>query len=61
MKKPEIDAVDLVRRIRDEHQKILEGRDPEERRSFYQEKARELHDRLRRTSLVREDKTDAAN
>lgn len=59
MKKTDIDAVGLVRRIRDEHQKILEGHDAEERRSYYQERARELHDRLRQTSSVREKKTDA--
>jgi hypothetical protein len=59
MKKTEIDAVGLVRRIRDEHQKLLEGHDAEGRRTFYQERARELHERLRRTNLVREKKSDA--
>lgn len=60
MKKTEIDAVGLVRRIRDEHQKILETHDAGKRRTFYQERARELHERLRLTSLVREKKTDAS-
>jgi hypothetical protein len=60
MKKTEIDAVGLVRRIRDEHQKILATHDSGKRRTFYQEKARELHERLRLTSWVREKKTDAS-
>jgi hypothetical protein len=60
MKKREIDAVGLVRRIRDEHKKILEGQDAGKRRTFYQERARELHERLSQTSLVRDRKTDAS-
>jgi hypothetical protein len=60
MKKTEIDAVGLVRRIRDEHQEILKTYDAGKRRSFYQEKAREVHERLGLTSLVRERKTDAS-
>lgn len=60
MKETQIDAVELVRRIRDEHQEILKGRDAEKRRSFYQERARELHERLRRTTLVKEKKNDGS-
>jgi hypothetical protein len=60
MKKTEVDAVGLVRRIRDEHRKILDTHDGGKRRTFYQESARELHERLRLPSLMREKKTDAS-
>ena len=46
MKNDEIRAVELVRRIRDEHQEALRDRTPEERRAFYRERAREVHERL---------------
>lgn len=59
MKETQVDAVELVRRIRDEHQEILKDHDAGERRTYYQERARELHERLRLTSLVKEKKPDA--
>jgi hypothetical protein len=60
MEETQIDAVELVRRIRDEHQEILKDRDAGKRRSFYQERARELHERLRLATLVREKKNDGS-
>ena len=43
-----IKAVELVRRIRDEHQELLRGKSPEERAAFYREKADQLHEKLGR-------------
>ena len=40
MKKTQIKAVDMVRRIRDRHSELLKGKTAEERIAFYREKAR---------------------
>ena len=45
MKSAEIHAVELVRRIRDEHYEILKGRTPEEQLAFYREKAKDVLER----------------
>ena len=60
MEEVQIDAVELVRRIRDEHQEILKRRDTGKRRSFYQERARELHERLRLPTMVKEKNDDGS-
>lgn len=46
MKKAEIKAVELVRRIRDEQHEALKDKTAEERRAFYRERARRVHERL---------------
>lgn len=46
MKKHEIKAVDLVRRIRDEQYERLKGKTREERRAFYRQQAEALHEKL---------------
>ena len=46
MKNDEIKAVEWVRRIRDEQHKALKDKTPEERRAFYRDRARRLHERL---------------
>jgi len=40
MKKKQIKAVDMVRRIRDKHYELLKGKTTEERIAFYRQKAR---------------------
>jgi len=42
MKKTTINAVEMVRRIRDAHYEQLRGKSPEERIAFYRAKARLL-------------------
>lgn len=49
MKNEEIKAVDLVRRIRDEHYAILKGKSAAERRQFYRERAKKLQEELAKT------------
>jgi hypothetical protein len=47
MKDPEqVDAVEMVRAIRDRQYEILKDESPEERRQFYAEQARRLHELL---------------
>ena len=46
MKNGEIKAVELVRAIRDKHYELLKDKSPEERRRFYRERARALHEEL---------------
>ena len=46
MKSDEIRAVDLVRRIRNEQHEAVKGKSAEERRAFYRERARRVHERL---------------
>jgi len=46
MKSGEIQAVEMVRRIREEQHRILKDKTPEERRAFYRQQARALHERL---------------
>lgn len=41
-----IDAVALVRRIRDAHAEELSDASPEERIEFYRQRAKRLHERL---------------
>ncbi len=43
-----LDAVALVRRIRDEQHERLEGRTWEERAAFYREQAARLHEQIER-------------
>jgi hypothetical protein len=50
MKDPEqVDAVEMVRAIRDRQYEVLKDESPEERRQFYAEQARRLHKRLQGT------------
>jgi hypothetical protein len=46
MKKATVQAVEMVRRIRDTHYEQLLGKGPEERIAFYCDKARLWHDRV---------------
>jgi hypothetical protein len=46
MKKTPINAVEMVRRIRDAHYEQLRGKSPEERIAFYRAKARLLQTRV---------------
>ncbi|MCX5977361.1 MAG: hypothetical protein NTV33_11205 [Coprothermobacterota bacterium] len=46
MKKTMIKAVEMVRRIRDEHYEQLRGKNPAERIAFYRAKARLLEKEL---------------
>jgi len=46
MEKNEVHAVELVRKIRDEHYLELQGKTAAERIAFYQEQARRLHVKL---------------
>lgn len=46
MKSDEIDAVEMVRRIRDDQSEKLRTMSDEERRGFYSEGARRLHEQL---------------
>ena len=48
MEKNEVHAVELVRKIRDEHYLELQGKTTAERIAFYQEQARRLHAKLAR-------------
>lgn len=41
-----VDAVEMVREIRDQHHELLRDKTPEQRRRFYAEKARALHEKL---------------
>lgn len=50
MRKNEIKAVELVRRIRDEHYEQLKDKSPEEQLDFYRKQAEELHKELKRTA-----------
>lgn len=50
MKKNEVKAVELVRRIRDEHYEQLKDKSPEEQLEFYRKQAEELHKELKRTA-----------
>jgi hypothetical protein len=43
METPQIDAVQMIRGIRDAHAETLRNATPEERVRFYREKARRLH------------------
>jgi hypothetical protein len=43
----EIEAVDMVRRIRDEHHELLKDKTPEERTAFYEAKAKKAMERAR--------------
>ena len=48
MKNPEqVNAVEMVRSIRDRQYELLKDKPPEERRQFYRDQARRLHERLR--------------
>jgi hypothetical protein len=46
MEKIEVHAVEVVRRIRDQHYAQLLGKTPQERIAFYRERARWLHAKL---------------
>jgi hypothetical protein len=46
MKKDEIKAVEWVRKVRDEQREALKGKSSEQRRAFYRDRARRLHERL---------------
>jgi hypothetical protein len=46
MAKHEIRAVELVRKIRDEHYVELQGKTIEERIAFYEEEARRFHTKM---------------
>ena len=46
MKKDEVKAVEMVRKIRDEQYEALKDRKPEERREFYRREAEALHRKL---------------
>lgn len=59
MEKPEVHAVELVRKIRDEHYLELQGKTTAERISYYQEQARRLHAKL--AKKIRKHKTPIAN
>lgn len=49
MKKDEqVDAVEMVRAIRDRQHEMLKDKSPAERRRFFREQARRLHQRLGR-------------
>lgn len=41
-----VNAVAMVRKIRDKHHEMLKNKSPEERRRFYRETAKALHDKL---------------
>ena len=41
-----VDAVEMVREIRDKHHELLRDKTSEQRRRFYAEKARALHEKL---------------
>ncbi len=43
MAKNEIKAVEMVRRIRDRHYKLLKGKTAQERIAFYREQARRMN------------------
>jgi len=45
----EIKAVEMVRKIRDEHYRILKGKSFEERQAFYRQKSRSLRAKISRT------------
>lgn len=49
MTTPTLKAVEMTRRIRDQHYEQLKDKTHAERIAFYQEQARELHMRLRAT------------
>lgn len=42
----QVNAVEMVRAIRDRHYEMLRDKSPEERRQFYREQACRLHERL---------------
>jgi hypothetical protein len=48
MPEPKIHAVEMVRRIREEHYARLKGLTPSEKIAFFREKARALHAELGR-------------
>ena len=43
MKEDEINAVQMVRLIREAHYKVLKGKNREDRKAFYRAKAEKLH------------------
>ena len=47
MKKNEFKALDMIRRIRDEQNKILQGKSNEDIKVFYSEKSKMLDSKLR--------------
>jgi len=49
MESTDIQAVEMTRSIRAEHAKILRDATPEERISFYRQKANRLHDEVKAT------------
>jgi hypothetical protein len=46
MEKTEIKAVEMTRRIREQHAEQLRGATPEERIQFYREKAKRLNEEI---------------
>jgi hypothetical protein len=46
MPEPQIQAIQMVRTIRDAHYEKLKGRSPQEKIAFFREKARALHNEL---------------
>ncbi|CAN5533268.1 hypothetical protein BH23BAC4_BH23BAC4_03450 [soil metagenome] len=53
MKDEEIKAVDMVRRIRDQHAEELKALSAEERLVHYKERGRKAHEELRRLAAKR--------
>ncbi len=54
MPEPEIHAVEMVRRIREEHYARLKGLTPAEKITFFRKKASALHKELGRSGEVAE-------
>ena len=46
MDKKKIDAIEMTRRIRDEHAKRLEGKTHAERIAFYRERAKKMEKKI---------------
>ena len=53
MKKKAFDAIEMVRRIRDEHHEQLKDRTVEERLAFYRRESRTLRNELAKKLQVR--------
>lgn len=47
-KKRKLDAMKLIRRIRDQHAKILKGNSPEQIKKFYKTSAEEMDERTQK-------------
>jgi len=57
MTKIQINAVGMVRAIRDAHYELLKDKSPEERMAFYRKKARRFHANLPALEATLEQKT----